>query len=204
VNLAKLTQKTLIVFTCIVSLIACNTAHQLSISHKTNIELAARGPENIQPEVASATLSHQRSLSEAKNQRSLSVAEMTLNHQSVAMPSPIVSAENSALILDKKASIETKIKHIEMLLVKNNQTNAKKKLNFVERLIVKKALKKIEKQQLRAANSPWDDWDGNVKIGVILIAVAVLLAILGVSGLVSGLAALAGVIFLIFGLISTY
>ncbi len=79
-----------------------------------------------------------------------------------------------------------------------------KKITFKEKLVNKFIAKKIMKSSnINAKPNGFNNLDGKLKIGIILLAVAIGLSILG-FGQLSGLAALIGLIFLILGLVNTY
>ncbi len=120
----------------------------------------------------------------------------------IATNALLASTENKEIFVEKEIVVKTKIQHFQNLIVQSKNT---RKLNFVEKIILRKILKKAENQQkIAATGAGWEDWDGNLKIGVILIAGAVLLSILRVSGAVTGIAALVGLVFIVLGLMNTY
>ncbi|MFC0184257.1 hypothetical protein ACFFJX_17680 [Pseudarcicella hirudinis] len=80
----------------------------------------------------------------------------------------------------------------------NNKPGAK--LNFAQKSIIKNLEKKVSKM---AKTNDFSDMDGTLKIGLILLAIAILLAIFGL-GLISGIAGLVGIICTIIGLVNTY
>lgn len=82
-----------------------------------------------------------------------------------------------------------------------HELSTTRKMNFVERVVLKKALKTVQKKAFFTSYSSFHDWNQNLKIGVILLAIAIALSILGLSQ-IGGLAALVGLIFLIIGLVS--
>jgi Flp pilus assembly protein TadB len=85
---------------------------------------------------------------------------------------------------------------------------AEKQMPVLEKKEVKEKIREIReevKQIKREAreNKGNQGWDPKFKIGTILIAIAVLLAIVGI-GWVAGLAALVGLFFVVVGLLHTY
>jgi len=81
------------------------------------------------------------------------------------------------------------------------QVSNTRKMNIVERVVLKKVLKSAQKKAFFTSYSSFQDWNQNLKIGLILLAVGIALTILGL-GQIGGLAALVGLIFLIIGLVS--
>lgn len=86
------------------------------------------------------------------------------------------------------------------------QEIAEKQVAVLDKKEVKEKIREIReevKQIKREARENKGGWDPKLKIGAILIAIAVLLAIVGI-GWVAGLAALVGLFFVVVGLLHTY
>lgn len=95
------------------------------------------------------------------------------------------------------------------LLSETKQGEAKaktQKLNLAQKLVLKKVTKQLAKAKTKLQPTDGGDFnslDGNLKIGLILIGIGILLAIFGL-GLIGGLAALIGLAFVILGLLNSY
>ncbi len=83
-----------------------------------------------------------------------------------------------------------------------NEVTLVKKVTFKEKVLTKIIDKKLKKSVLVQPDG-FQNLDNKLKIGLILLAVAVGLSILGFGSL-AGLAGLVGLIFLIIGLLNTY
>ncbi|MES2796374.1 MAG: hypothetical protein V4683_10425 [Bacteroidota bacterium] len=105
--------------------------------------------------------------------------------------------------------IEESLKKIELIENKSvlktvSNKVVTKKLTLKQKLVNRIVNKQIKKSNI--ANNSVDGFsslDSKLKIGIILIAVAIGLSILGLGSL-AGLAGLIGLIFLILGLVNTY
>ncbi|MFM1912260.1 MAG: hypothetical protein RIR51_98 [Bacteroidota bacterium] len=106
---------------------------------------------------------------------------------------------------DRPEFLVSKAKTLSMSYVET------KKVEKISRKEIKKIIKEIKPQlkeikreaKLNQAKSGPADWEPNVKIGVTLLAVGIILSLFGI-GFVGGLAAVIGLFFLILGLINSY
>jgi hypothetical protein len=127
--------------------------------------------------------------------------------QEIAVSSPVFTASSSTkaehgIVL--ATNVHEKLKQAKLTLLKQEnlqQVSNTRKMNIVERVVLKKVLKSAQKKAFFTSYSSYQDWNQNLKIGLILLAVGVALTILGL-GQIGGLAALVGLIFLIIGLVS--
>jgi hypothetical protein len=92
-----------------------------------------------------------------------------------------------------------KLVKLEKVLSKNKTVSKPQKLNFVQKIILKKMQKKAEKS---GNIMGFHDWNPYLKIGAILLGIGIVLAIFGL-GVVGGVAAFLGLIFAILGLLGT-
>lgn len=171
---------------------ACSTHRTVQTSH-ARIELAARAPEASQPLAAG-------------------FAEPELSAQpTLPAPSPelIASASEQLSNVAKGTQYEKKIAKINRILRETQQSSVSKqahKPNLVQKIALKKISKQIAKAQAKIQPTDGKDFnnlDGNLKIGLILLGVALILAIFGL-GLVAGIAALIALAFVILGLLNSY
>lgn len=88
---------------------------------------------------------------------------------------------------------------LEQVLAENKAVSKPQKLNFVQKIILKKMQKKVAN-----ASKPVDfhDWHPFLKIGAILLGIGIILAIFGL-GVIGGISAFVGLIFTILGLLSS-
>jgi hypothetical protein len=118
---------------------------------------------------------------------------------------PILTASNTEVLALENAVKGTKYKEkIKVVLRKTEQPNTEikteqkaVKMNFVQKIIVKKIQKKMSKNNNLVG---FNDWNSFLKIGVILLGIGIILAIFGL-GAIGGLSALIGLIFAILGLL---
>jgi hypothetical protein len=119
---------------------------------------------------------------------------------------PVLFASNAEITqlteAVKGTKYENRIVELKAVLAKTQQANTAQvnttqKLNFVEKLVIKKLEKKIKKAQ------PVDyrSWNSFLKIGVVLLGIGVILAIVGLN-VIGGIAALIGLAFTILGLVA--
>lgn len=94
---------------------------------------------------------------------------------------------------------KAKIVKLEQVLVENETVSKPQKLNFVQKVILKKMQKKVAN-----ASKPVDfhDWHPFLKIGAILLGIGIILAIFGL-GVIGGIAAFIGLLFTILGLLNS-
>jgi hypothetical protein len=159
------------------------------------------------------TASFQRSGSKAYVTNSEKPAEAVANDvRSEASVSAAPEAQLlSASITKEQSLLESgkKIKLDKAVVSSNDHASADLKLNLPQRMMVKKALKKVEKQYdetevTEEGNFSRTGLNQNLKIGIILILAGVLLgAVGGGIGLapIGGIVAVIGVVFLVLGLI---
>ena len=92
-----------------------------------------------------------------------------------------------------------KIVKIEKVLAENKTVSKSQKLNFVQKVILKKMQKKVANT---AKPAGFHDWNPYLKIGVILLGIGIVLAIFGL-GVIGGISAFIGLLFTILGLLSS-
>jgi hypothetical protein len=92
-----------------------------------------------------------------------------------------------------------KVIKLEKILAENKSISKPQKLNFVQKIILKKMQKKAEKSGNLMG---FHDWNPYLKIGAILLGIGIVLAIFSL-GVVGGVAAFLGLIFAILGLLGT-
>ena len=118
---------------------------------------------------------------------------------------PILTASNLEDVALEKVVIGSKYEEKVKIALRKIEhptseikTNEKVvKMNFVQKIIVKKIQKKMTKSNNLAG---FNDWNSFLKIGAILLGIGIVLAIFGL-GAIGGLAALVGLIFVILGLL---
>ncbi len=94
---------------------------------------------------------------------------------------------------------KAKIVKIEQVLAENKTVLKPQKLNFVQKIILKKVQKKLANTTKPVG---FQDWNSFLKIGVILLGIGIVLAIFGL-GAIGGISAFIGLIFTILGLLSS-
>jgi hypothetical protein len=92
---------------------------------------------------------------------------------------------------------KAKIVKLEKVLAENKTVSKTQKLNFVQKIILKKMQKKVANS---AKPVGFHDWNPFLKIGVILLGIGIVLAIFGL-GVIGGISAFIGLIFTILGLL---
>lgn len=118
---------------------------------------------------------------------------------------PILTASSAEIVAVENAVKGTKYEEkVKDALLKVEQPNSQikterkeVKMNFVQKIIVKKIQKKMAKNNNLVG---FNDWNSFLKIGAILLAIGIVLAIFGL-GAIGGLSALIGLIFAILGLL---
>ncbi len=125
--------------------------------------------------------------------------------EEILVVEPVLTASNAEIVALENAVKGTKYEEkIKTALRKVEQPNSEiktnekvVKMNFVQKIIVKKIQKKMAKNN---NFSGFNDWNSFLKIGAILLGIGIVLAIFGL-GAIGGLAALIGLIFAILGLL---
>lgn len=118
----------------------------------------------------------------------------------IASVNPIKTSNS---ILEKLKNIE-KSKTVNESVKPSTVVSKSEKLTFKEKLINKMVQKQIKKANMNPAQPDgFSNLDGKLKIGLILLAVAIGLSIIGLGGL-GGLAGLIGLIFVVIGLLNMY
>ncbi len=107
--------------------------------------------------------------------------------------------ENSEKLAKYEIQVKEALANPAVATAHQNHQTKEVKMNFVQKMIVKKIQKKMAKS---AKPVGFQDWSPFLKIGVILLGIGIVLAIFGL-GVVGGLAAFIGLIFTILGLLST-
>ena len=94
---------------------------------------------------------------------------------------------------------QRKIIKLEKVLAESKAVSKPQKLNFAQKII----LKKMQKNAENATKSVgFSDWNPYLKVGAILLGVGIVLAIFGL-GVIGGISAFIGLIFTVLGLLSS-
>ena len=98
-----------------------------------------------------------------------------------------------------KIKYDRRIIKLEKVLAESKGVSKPQKLNFAQKIILKKMQKKVAN-----ATKPvgFHDWNPYLKIGAILLAIGIVLAIFGL-GVIGGISAFIGLLFTILGLLSS-
>jgi hypothetical protein len=110
-----------------------------------------------------------------------------------------IDIKNSEKLAKFESQIKEALNNTATPAPNRNNQQKEVKMNFVQKMIVKKIQKKMAKS---AKPVGFHDWSPFLKIGVILLGIGIVLAIFGL-GVVGGLAAFIGLIFTILGLLSS-
>ena len=111
--------------------------------------------------------------------------------------SEIIVLENAVKGIKYEEQIKTALRKVEQ---SNSEIKANEKvvkMNFIQKVIVKKIQKKMNKNNNIVG---YNNWNSFLKIGAILLVIGIVLAIFGL-GAIGGLSALVGLIFVILGLL---
>ncbi len=100
------------------------------------------------------------------------------------------------------AKLKDVLQQVERAKQEQSQVNQQHKMNFAEKLVVKKLEKQYKKASNQAA-SGFHSWNSFLKVGVILLGIGIILTILGL-GAIGGLSALIGLIFTVIGLLAEF
>lgn len=114
-----------------------------------------------------------------------------------ASNSEVVALENAVKATKYEEKVKTVLRKIEQSNSEIKTTEKVVKMNFIQKVIVKKVQKKIATNNNLAG---FNDWNSFLKIGAILLGIGIVLAIFGLQA-IGGLAALVGLIFAILGLL---
>jgi len=133
------------------------------------------------------------------------VETMPAMSEQIPVIEPVLTASSAEIMAVENAVKGTKYEEkVKAALRKVEQPNSgikteKKevKMNFVQKIILKKIQKKMAKNN---GLMGFNDWNSFLKIGAILLAIGIVLAIFGL-GAIGGLSALIGLIFAILGLL---
>ena len=139
------------------------------------------------------------------NQQPVLVESTPVISEEISVNEPVLTASNSEVIALENAVKGTKYEEkIKTALRKIEQPNSeikteKKavKMNFIQKIIVKKIQKKMANNNNIVG---YNSWNSFLKIGAILLVIGIVLAIFGL-GPIGGLSALVGLIFVILGLL---
>ena len=128
----------------------------------------------------------------------------TLNEQEVTESEPVLTTSMvEAFTISDKISNKTKyaekVVKSEKFSIENKTITKSQKLNFVQKIILKKMQKKVANATKPAG---FNDWNPYLKIGVILLGIGIILAIFGL-GVIGGISAFIGLLFTILGLLSS-
>ena len=99
----------------------------------------------------------------------------------------------------EQVKYKEKVDKLEKKMAENKTVSKPQKLNFVQKIILKKMQKKVANS---AKPVGFNDWNSFLKIGVILLGIGIVLAIFGL-GAIGGISAFIGLIFTILGLLSS-
>lgn len=141
---------------------------------------ASLSSENLQSEIAKATVINQKS--EEPILTTSTIEDFTATNK-----------------VAEEVKYKAKIIKLEQVLAENKAVSKSQKLNFVQKVILKKMQKKVAN-----TSKPVDfhDWHPFLKIGAILLGIGIILAIFGL-GVIGGISAFIGLIFTILGLLNS-
>ena len=114
-----------------------------------------------------------------------------------ASSSEVLALENTLKGTNYEEKIKIALRKVEQ---PNSEIKANEKvvkMNFIQKIIVKKIQKKMDKSNNIVG---YNNWNSFLKIGAILLVIGIVLAIFGL-GAIGGLSALVGLIFVILGLL---
>jgi hypothetical protein len=137
----------------------------------------------------------------AENRQSETATAAVINQKSEELIFTTSAINDFAAInkITEKVKYKEKTVELRTTLAENKTVTKPQKLNFVQKIILKK-------MQEKTANSakPVDfhDWHPFLKIGAILLGIGIVLAIFGL-GVIGGISAFIGLIFTILGLLSS-
>ena len=94
---------------------------------------------------------------------------------------------------------ERRIIKLEKVLAENKTVSKPQKLNFAQKIILKKMQKKVANPTKAVG---FHDWNPYLKIGAILLGIGIILAIFGLT-VIGGISAFIGLLFTILGLLSS-
>ena len=125
--------------------------------------------------------------------------------EEISVNEPVLTASSSEVLALENAvkgtKYEEKIKTVSHKIeLPNSEVKANEKvvkMNFIQKIIVKKIQKKMDKSNNIVG---YNNWNSFLKIGAILLVIGIVLAIFGL-GAIGGLSALVGLIFVILGLL---
>lgn len=118
-----------------------------------------------------------------------------------ASTSEVIQVEevnNKTVIEARKVQLNAMLEKVIPQKKEGNVSTNTRKANFVEKLIIKKLEKKMNKKSAQPAD--FHSWNSFLKIGVILLGIGIVLAIFGL-GAVGGISAFIGLLFVILGLL---
>jgi hypothetical protein len=115
-------------------------------------------------------------------------------------------ANNSSIA--KQEKIAQKISQLQQKIAKvqANQKNgvvATKQLSLVQKVALNKVLRSMQKVKGNDDVKDFHDLDGRLKIGILLLGIALILALFGL-GLIAGIAGLIALCFIVLGLMGMY
>ena len=139
------------------------------------------------------------------NQQLILLENTPIISEEISVNEPVLTASSSEVLVLENAVKGTKYeKEIKTALHKVEQPNSEikveqkvVKMNFVQKIIVKKIQKKMANNNNIVG---YNNWNSFLKIGAILLVIGIVLAIFGL-GAIGGLSALVGLIFAILGLL---
>lgn len=110
------------------------------------------------------------------------------------------SEAKQALMAQKISKLQSKMQNYQ---AKHQSTTTAKRLNVVQKVVLNKALRTMQKAKSQDDIKDFHDLDGRLKIGVLLLGVALILALFGL-GLIAGIAGLVALCFIVLGLMGMY
>lgn len=138
-------------------------------------------------------------------QSAILVEKIPLILEEIPANEPVWTASNEEILVLENVvkgtkyeeKVKTALRKVEEPNVEIKTEKKVVKMNFVQKIIIKKIQKKVAKNNNLVG---FNDWNSLLKIGVILLGIGIVLAIFGL-GAIGGLAALIGLIFAILGLL---
>ncbi|MDZ7900443.1 MAG: hypothetical protein U5N85_20760 [Arcicella sp.] len=141
----------------------------------------------------------------AVKQQTILPEELPIISKETPVNEPVLTASNAVVMTVENAvkankyeeKIKTALRKVEQPNTEIKANEKVVKMNFVQKIIVKKIQKKMAKNNTLVG---FNDWNSFLKIGAILLGIGIVLAIFGL-GAIGGLSALIGLIFAILGLL---
>ncbi len=124
-----------------------------------------------------------------------------------AQPAPVASVSDQLVASAKGTRHEARANRLKAAIDRANAApqlnSAPRQLNFAEKAVVKAVTKKLNRQVAKAKRGEATQrLDSNIGLGILLLAVALILALLAVGNVYVVIAAVLGVAFLLIGLLN--